>query len=1319
MTRLPRLLDGSLSEVRRLHPVSLGIDQQLFALSTATMVLPPGETVSVRDWVELYTPVESAGIFRVVSADTDYSSGQLSVKLEHGICALGDAIVSEHATSQTQTTRSPTGTAVDTSRFTNLPNAEIGYTLSQSTALVDAEISGTASEVLSSLIGYQTIQTGGQNLWQVGQGDTGQQQVTVTVQYSNVLQMVNQVMDQLHGYYLDYDQSSLPWTMRVLQIPSGVTAEGRLSRNVNAARISYDTGDLCTKVYCEQATGGCAVSQRASVWGLVEHHLSIDSNASAAEADAACQRYLENREDPKISVTIDMRELSRITGDELDRISLAKLYRLALPDYAVSVDEMVVGVSWRDVFTAPDVCSVTLANHAADLVVSISRIAEEATVARTTAARATAVAEKAQAETEVSKYELVVTKEAVDTLGTRLRQAGIEIDENGVWIFAKDTTGTTGIGASLKVNADAITMEVSRATGAESGLSSRIGLTESNVSAAYGRIETVEGKVSTIEGSTLWANESSIVTVTGKMSVDNNGNLVVSEGTGLYATRNNVKYGIFDTGNLTAGVIVQKINGGTGETGDTTLSTEILGDKIKLTTGSGASTFTLSDKIIIDSDGYTKVNGLFMASGTGVNAKHVTINNGKITAGGGLDISAAQTLTFIGSGSQEYYEISANASPANRSIKNFVTGFGTVTVDSTTNKAKIPYDTVYSSYANQNSQVIEIPIPATAIASITLTPPASGSNTYTLSATKTDGTPVSIGTFSRAATLSGGWGSGSSAGIFSVDASPQDQHYKIKFNGTSGTADATLDAVVSASGVTPILSGTYLQFTLNIGTYTEGADMVTRAALTRSVPCSSVTGLAAANPLTVASQTDAQWADLSGVTEITSSITSGGKYLITATPKYGTTAQLKFIAPSGGGTQRTAVGLSDTITLPSSHTGTATVTDNIVLYDNDDETTNFPVTIDASAVYLAGQQASQAGNIDVVKDAWSSGVLTIRPASGTGNTASVTLGHSFRASSEVMMRLWEVSQNSTYPARTYIEDDGDRTGHESDVYLQIASDKSYAYITSNRLTPQYGVNILSRAEITGGSRSVSSLDQIVLDSGHTSSTPYTVTVHYDDGSTGTSTITVDASAISGGCGPSINVQTNRTQTYTANGTYTLSPSNGYDAMSSASITVNVQGGTTQQRTATGLSDTITLKATHTGTATISDNYVEYDDDSESANFPVRIDASRVYQAGVTYGQDHAGFTKATVTLISGPPVSVTPANTSSAFTLTGAGYKRLFFYSDNDGYVDAAADGKMHYWYYSNSHVTTGDYCKMGTPTNYYPLSSVTQDSDTYYTKDS
>lgn len=123
-----------------------------------------------------------------------------------------------------------------------------------------------------------------------------------------------------------------------------------------------------------------------------------------------------------------------------------------------------------------------------------------------------------------------------------------------------------------------------------------------------------------------------------------------------------------------------------------------------------------------------------------------------------------------------------------------------------------------------------------AITAVQIVPQADNPNVYELQ-TKTfhsNSTFTTISTFSRATTLTGGWGSSNTdAGMFSVDADPQDQHYKIKFNGTSGTADATLDielGTITAYGS----SSTMGTVPIYIGTYTESGTMAHQVELNRT-----------------------------------------------------------------------------------------------------------------------------------------------------------------------------------------------------------------------------------------------------------------------------------------------------------------------------------------------------------------------------------------------------------------------------------------------------------------------------------------------------
>lgn len=72
--------------------------------------------------------------------------------------------------------------------------------------------------------------------------------------------------------------------------------------------------------------------------------------------------------------------------------------------------------------------------------------------------------------------------------------------------------------------------------------------------------------LSTISGSTLWANRNDVTSVVGEFDVIGEGanrRVVVKSGGGLKILRNNTEFGVYDENNLTAGVMVNRINGQT------------------------------------------------------------------------------------------------------------------------------------------------------------------------------------------------------------------------------------------------------------------------------------------------------------------------------------------------------------------------------------------------------------------------------------------------------------------------------------------------------------------------------------------------------------------------------------------------------------------------------------------------------------------------------------------------------------------------------------------------------------------------------------
>lgn len=127
-------------------------------------------------------------------------------------------------------------------------------------------------------------------------------------------------------------------------------------------------------------------------------------------------------------------------------------------------------------------------------------------------------------------------------------------------------------------------------------------------------------------------------------------NLVVQEGSALYQTHDGVVMGVYDSYNLTGGMMVQEINKQT--------QTLIKGALVNI--GDTGSTVKLSDKITVV-DGGTLIKGLVMFKANASATNTVSINNGKVTA----ETVQPTTLAFHGTGGEDDYVNLGYATVAN------------------------------------------------------------------------------------------------------------------------------------------------------------------------------------------------------------------------------------------------------------------------------------------------------------------------------------------------------------------------------------------------------------------------------------------------------------------------------------------------------------------------------------------------------------------------------------------------------------------------------------------------------------------------------
>ena len=394
MTRLARVLDGDMRELRRLHPTQQSVDDRVTPISPASMTLPEGEHAAFGEWVEVFTQNGSAGVYRVVSASETYT-GEARAELEHGICALGDAIIPGEGT-----------------------------------------ISGTLSQVLSAMLGYQVVQAGGAPLWALGSVATNAQ-ASFDHDSTNLLSAVLAVVPD--GYMLTFDQSALPWRIGVSSMETVPSCEGRLSRNLRGVTVTVDEEDFCTRIYCNMLPApGYMDGPTVGTWGIKAKTITAQENVTQESLTAYITQYLEDHKNPRVSIECDAEDLSAITDETIDRLEKGRLFRLALPDYGVAMEERILAVRTGNAYDEPERVRLTLANSIRDTADTLVYIDNAVTGgASSSSARGGYVRgggsgiSPASVLDMLKKTETYITEDEAWT-----REAGIKIESNYAEIYA-------------------------------------------------------------------------------------------------------------------------------------------------------------------------------------------------------------------------------------------------------------------------------------------------------------------------------------------------------------------------------------------------------------------------------------------------------------------------------------------------------------------------------------------------------------------------------------------------------------------------------------------------------------------------------------------------------------------------------------------------------------------------------------------------------------------------------------------------------------------------------------------------------------------
>ena len=317
---LPDLLDANANYIGALHVVSASIIETLSPLSTASITLPADETIPIRYFVKMYTPNGKAGIFRSRVPEEAYQSDTCTIELEHALSEVGDYVITE-----------------------------------------DLSVNDAANVVAAQIMSYYRG-----SLWTLGTVEATEN-IKATLDNANVLNALGDLMAALPAYMMTFDFDTMPWRINIVARPTQVSAEGRLSRNVESAVIERDDTELCTRVYMDKLPNGHLDADTINTYGVVERYITGDDATTEAEALTIAQKYLDLRKNPTITITISAQDLHQITGDPLDKIQLGTMYRLSLNDDSTVYEKLVTQLEWGDVYGRPAEVTVTLADEATNL----------------------------------------------------------------------------------------------------------------------------------------------------------------------------------------------------------------------------------------------------------------------------------------------------------------------------------------------------------------------------------------------------------------------------------------------------------------------------------------------------------------------------------------------------------------------------------------------------------------------------------------------------------------------------------------------------------------------------------------------------------------------------------------------------------------------------------------------------------------------------------------------------------------------------------------------------------------------------------------
>lgn len=264
--------------------------------------------------------------------------------------------------------------------------------------------------------------------------------------------MLNELIQDQVDFYPTFDFATSPWTLNFVRLPTDITGDFRLSRNVETAEVRRSDGDMCNRLHLSASTTVTdAQGQKTTsvtyadydnaasqaLYGVIEQTANVDT-AYVPDPAAWAAEFLDKHAEPAIQISIEGYELQAQTGRAWDAYSRGQRVRAILGALGERITTRVEAITYPDALGQPERVVVELANRLPNFTSALAQMQKVTRAMGGGASRGTGRGYASAS--EVKQWAMVLTdvEEAVDGTGIlQMWQSGIVIDaQQGVTIHS-------------------------------------------------------------------------------------------------------------------------------------------------------------------------------------------------------------------------------------------------------------------------------------------------------------------------------------------------------------------------------------------------------------------------------------------------------------------------------------------------------------------------------------------------------------------------------------------------------------------------------------------------------------------------------------------------------------------------------------------------------------------------------------------------------------------------------------------------------------------------------------------------------------------